>query len=151
MRQILRALLTSAFVASLALAGTATVALAAPDNDSRNGRSYEMYEDWCFDDIKVIFCWEVHGRFNVVDQNDGDQIATGAVRTRSFVVEGGIVVAAAQEHTVFQSAIVDGVFAKEVIISHARSLTLDGQCVTQLQVRFEDGVLVVDRGATSCH
>jgi hypothetical protein len=65
-RHALRALLTSAFIATLAFAGTGAVAAAGPG--SGNGLNYEMYEDWCFDDISVLYCFEVHGRFTIVSQ-----------------------------------------------------------------------------------
>jgi hypothetical protein len=151
MRQLLRSLTMSALVAIVALSGTAAVASAAAPNSNGNGTSYEMYEDWCFDDITVLFCFEVHGRWTIVDQNNGDQIGTAAVRTRAWVVENGRVVAASLDHTTFQTKFVDGYAEKEFLISQTRTLVPGEQCVAHLQLRFEDGVIVVDRTTLSCH
>ena len=30
----------------------------------------------CLEDGSILLCFEVHGRFNMVDQNNGDQIGT---------------------------------------------------------------------------
>ncbi len=149
MRHILRALLTSAFVAAIAIAGTAGVASAAPGGG--NGTSYEMYEELCFDDGSIILCFEVHGRFTVVDQNDGDQIGTGAVRVRSFVIEKGQVVSANIDHSVFQTKIVDGVFQKELSITQSRYLTPGEQCVAHAVLKLEGGEIVVDHSSMSCN
>ena len=151
MRHLLRTLLTGVFAASIALAGTAGIAAAAPGNDKGNGTSYEMYEDWCFDDITVLLCFEVHGRWPIVQQNDGDEIGTAAVRTISYVVEGGQVTSATVEHSVFQTKFVDGVSQKELIIANVRQLEPGGQCVVHATIKLDGGVIVVDQFAMSCN
>ena len=151
MRHLLRTLLTGVFAASLALAGTAGIASAAPGNDNGNGTSYEMYEDWCFDDITVLLCFEVHGRWTIVDQNNGDQIGTAAVRTISYVVENGQVVSATVDHSVFQSKFIDGVAQDELIISNVRQLEPGGQCVLHATIRLDGGVIVVDQFSMACN
>jgi hypothetical protein len=147
-RHIIRVLLTSAFVASLAVAGMAGAALAAPGGG--NGTSYEMYEDMCLEDGSILLCFEVHGRFTVVDQDNGDQIANTAVRTVSYVVEGGVVSSANIDHSVYQTKIVDGFFQDELVISQSRSLTPGEQCVAHLLLKLEDGEVVVDQASMSC-
>lgn len=151
MRHLLRTLLTSVFVASIALAGTVGIVAAAPGNDKGNGTSYEMYEDWCFDDVTVLLCFEVHGRWTIVDQNDGDQIGTAAVRTISYVVEGGQVTSATVDHSVFQTKFVDGVSQRELIIANVRQLEPGGQCVVHATIKLDGGVIVVDQFAMSCN
>lgn len=149
MRHLLRTVLTSVFVAAIAISGTAGAALAAPGNG--NGTSYQMYEDWCFDDVTVLLCFEVHGRWTIVEQNDGDQIGTAAYRTRSYAVENGQVVSATIEHSVFQTKFIDGVAQNELIIAQVRHLEPGGQCVVHATIRLEDGVIVVDRFAMNCN
>ena len=150
MRRILRVLMTSAFMASIAVSSVAGVASAAMSPNG-NGTSFELYEEMCLDDITVILCFEVHGRFTVVDQNDGDQIGTGAIRNRSYVIQGGRVVSASIDHQVWQSKIVDGVFQNELTITHGRALTPGQQCITHAVLRIENGVVVVDQATTSCN
>jgi hypothetical protein len=148
-RHILRTLMTSALIATIAVSGTAAVASAAPQ--SGNGISYEMYEDWCFDDITVLFCFEVHGRLTIVEQDDGDQIGTAAVRTLVYVIESGQVTSAAVDHSVYQTKFVDGFAQDELLISVGRALTPGEQCVLRMLLRFEDGVVVIDRSSISCN
>jgi hypothetical protein len=148
-RQILRALLTSVFVATVGVGGLAGVASAAPL--SGNGIPFELYEELCFDTGTEILCFEVHGRFTLVDQNDGDQVATGQVRTRSYVIQGGQVVSANLDHSVFQSKIVDGVFQSELAISQSRTLTPGQQCVAHVLLRIDGGEVVVDQSSMSCN
>lgn len=149
MRRVLRALLTSAFAASIAVGGMAGVASAAPL--SGNGIPFELYEELCFDTGNEILCFEVHGRFTLVLQDDGDQIGTGAVRTRSYVIQGGRVVSAQLDHSVFQSKIVDGVFASELTINQSRTLIPGQQCVAHLVLKLDGDEVVVDRSSISCN
>jgi hypothetical protein len=148
-RRVLRALLTSAFVATVATGGMAGVASAAPL--SGNGIPFELYEELCFDTGTEIICFEVHGRFTLVTQNDGDQVGTGAVRMRSFVVMGGRIVSAQIDHSVFQSKIVDGVFDRELTITQSRTLTPGQQCVAHMVLKVEGGEVVVDQSKLSCN
>ena len=151
MRQFLRALATSALVASLAVAGIAGSASAAAFHSQGNGTNFEMFEDLCLDDGSIILCFEVHGRITVVQQDNGDEIATTAVRTRSFVVEGGRITSAQIDHSVFQTKLVDGAFEREMQISTTRDLVPGQQCVLHLQLTFEDGVVTVDRSNVNCN
>jgi hypothetical protein len=151
MRHFLRALVTSAFVASLAVAGIAGSASAAAFNSQGNGTNFEMFEDLCLDDGSIILCFEVHGRITIVQQDNGDEIATTAVRTRSFVVEGGRITSAQIDHSVFQTKLVDGAFERELQISTTRELVPGQQCVIHLQLTFEDGVVTVDRSNVNCN
>lgn len=151
MRHLLRALLTSAFVASLAVGAMAGVASAAPGGG--NGTSFELYEDLCINDPvdeTVWYCFEVHGRSTVVDQNDGDQVVTTAARTVFYVVDDGVAVAATIDHSVSQSKLVDGVFEAELAIAQTRTLTPGQQCVAHLLLRIEGGEVVVDQASMSC-
>ena len=151
MRHFLRALVTSALVASLAVAGIAGSASAAAFNSQGNGTNFEMFEDLCLDDGSIILCFEVHGRITIVQQDNGDEIATTAVRTRSFVVEGGRITSAQIDHSVFQTKLVDGAFERELQISTTRELVPGQQCVIHLQLTFEDGVVTVDRSNVNCN
>jgi hypothetical protein len=151
MRHLLRALCTGALVAVLGIAGTAGAAFAASPNSEGNGTNFEMFEDLCLDDGSVIFCFEVHGRVTIVQQDDGAQIATTAVRTTFFVVEGGQIGSAQIDHSVFQTKLVDGSFERELQISTTRDLVPGQQCVLHLQLAFEDGVLTVDRSTLNCN
>ena len=151
MRHFLRVLVTSALVASLAVAGIAGSAFAAAFNSEGNGTNFEMFEDLCLDDGSILLCFEVHGRITIVQQDNGDEIATTAVRTRSFVVEGGRISSAEIDHSVFQTKLVDGAFEREMQISTTRSLVPGQQCVLHLQLTFEDGVVTVDRSHVNCN
>jgi hypothetical protein len=151
MRHVLRVLITSALVATLAVAGLASAALAAAFNSNGNGTNFEMFEDLCLDDGSVILCFEVHGRITIVQQDNGDEIATAAVRTTSFVVEGGLISSAQIDHSVFQTKLVDGAFQHELQISTTRNLVPGQQCVLHLQLTFEDGVITVDRSTLNCN
>jgi hypothetical protein len=151
MRHVLRVLLTSALVATLAVAGLAGSAFAAAFNSNGNGTNFEMFEDLCFDDGKIILCFQVHGRLTIVDQDNGDQIANTAVRTTSFVVDDGQIVSASIDHSVFQTTFIDGVAEREMLISTTRDLLPGQQCVLHLQLTFEDGVVVVDRSTLNCN
>ena len=148
-RQLLRAILVAAFVASIALTGTAGAAAAASDN--RNGYSFQMYEDWCFDDITVVLCFEVHGRWTIVEQNDGDLIGTAAVGTRFYTIENGVVTAASIDRSVFQTKFVNGAATDELIISVGRVLTPGQQCIVRMLMRYVDGVIVIDHAGYSCN
>jgi hypothetical protein len=151
-RHILRVLLASAFVASLAVAGMAGAAAAA--QGSGNGLNFELYEDLCINDETdetIWYCFEVHGRFTVVNQDDGDQIGTGAVRSIFYVIDDGIAVSASIDHSVFQSKLVDGWFQDELLISQTRTLTPGQQCVAHMLLKYEDGVIVVDQSSMSCN
>jgi hypothetical protein len=154
MRSVLRALLTSAFIAALAFAATTGAAFAAAEHSNGNGTSFELYEDLCINDeldSSVWYCFQVHGRFTAVAQDNGDQIGTGAVRNRFSVIDDGVVVSASLDHSVFQSKIVDGWFQDELIISQTRTLTPGQQCVAHLLLKYEDGVIVVDQSSMSCN
>lgn len=151
MRHFLRALATSALVASLAVAGVAGSASAAAFNSQGNGTNFEMFEDLCLDDGSILLCFEVHGRITIVQQDNGDEIATIAVRTRSFVVEDGRITSAQIDHSVFQTKLVDGAFERELQISTTRDLVPGQQCVLHLQLTFEDGVVTVDRSQVNCN
>jgi hypothetical protein len=122
MRHVLRVVITSALVATLALAGLAGSAFAAAFNSNGNGTNFEMFEDLCLDDGSIILCFEVHGRITIVQQDNGDEIATAAVRTTSFVVEGGRISSAQIDHSVFQTKLVDGAFQREIQISTTRNV-----------------------------
>ena len=151
MRHFLRVLVTSALVASLAVAGVASSAFAAAFNSEGNGTNFEMFEDLCLDDGSILLCFEVHGRITIVQQDNGDEIATTAVRTRSFVVDGGRITSAEIDHSVFQTKLVDGAFSRELQISTTRDLVPGQQCVLHLQLTFEDGVVTVDRSNVNCN
>ena len=149
MRQLLRVVLSSTFAATIALGGLTGAVAAAPM--SGNGISFELYEEMCLDDGSLILCFEVHGRSTIVTWNEGDQLVTTAVRTRSFVVEHGIVSSASIDHGVYQTKLVDGVFADELTITFNRSLTPGQQCVAHLLLKVEDGAVVVDQASASCN
>jgi hypothetical protein len=151
MRQLFRVVITSALVATLAVAGLAGSAFAAAFHSQGNGTNFEMFEDLCLDDGSIILCFEVHGRITIVQQDNGDEIATTAVRTRSFVVEGGRITSAQIDHSVFQTKLVDGAFSRELQISTTRELVPGQQCVLHLQLTFEDGVVTVDRSSVNCN
>jgi hypothetical protein len=151
MRQLFRVVITSALVATLAVAGLAGSAFAAAFHSQGNGTNFEMFEDLCLDDGSIILCFEVHGRITIVQQDNGDEIATTAVRTRSFVVEGGRITSAQIDHSVFQTKLVDGAFSRELQISTTRELVPGQQCVLRLQLTFEDGVVTVDRSSVNCN
>ena len=147
-RHSLRALLASTLVAGTILVGTAGIAAAA--SDSRNGYSFELYEDMCLDDGSVILCFAVHGRFTIVTQEDGDQIGTGAASTRSFVVENGVVSSAQIDRSVWQTKVVDGVFADELTITNSRLQTPGQQCVVHAVLKLADLAVVIDHASMSC-
>lgn len=147
-RRIARALLTSAFVATIAVAGTAGAASAAPL--SGNAYMYEIYEDWCFDDITVLYCMEVSGRFTVVTQNDGDDLGTATIRSRFNVIEDGQVVSSSFDKGVYQWRLVDDVFLDELAISFSRARSEGEQCIAHGTLRIEDGEVVVDHSWFSC-
>jgi hypothetical protein len=151
MRHVLRVLVSSALIASLAVAGIASSAFAAAFNSNGNGTNFEMFEDLCLDDGSIILCFEVHGRITIVQQDNGEEIATAAVRTTSFVVEGGRISSAQIDHSVFQTKLVEGAFQREMQISTTRNLLPGQQCVLHLQLTFEDGVITVDRSTLNCN
>lgn len=151
MRTLSRALVTSALVAVIAIAGSAGAAFAAAPYSNGNGTNFEMYEEWCFVDETIFLCFEVHGRWTIVDQDDGDQIGTAAVHTRAYVIEDGVVASASLDHSVFQTKFVDGVAEKELLISQNRTLTPGQQCVAHVLLKYEAGVIVVDQASMSCN
>ena len=150
MRQFLRALCTGALVAVLAVAGLAGSAFAAASHSQGNGTNFEMYEEFCFDDIKIIYCLEVHGHATVVNQDDGDQIATMKAHTRWYVIEGGIIVSVTADNSILQTRFRDGVSVNEQMISRTVTATLDGNCTAHGLLKFVDGVLVIDHPRLTC-
>ncbi len=81
----------------------------------------------------------------MVNQDNGDQIGTGTMRTVSYIVEGGVISSATVDRNVFQSKFIDGVAQTELNITQTRSLTPGQQCVAHLLLKIEGGEIVVDQ------
>ena len=121
MRHLIRALLTSALVATVALAGLAGPTLAAAPGTG-NGYSFEIYEEWCFDDLGTWYCMDVKGRVTYANLDNGDQIGTAQISSRFWIVENGVITSGSVDHSVYQSRFVDGTALDELIITQTRYL-----------------------------
>jgi hypothetical protein len=147
---MIRALLTSALVATIALAGLAGTTLAGA-SENGNGYSFEIYEEWCFDDLGTWLCMDIKGRVTYANKDNGDQIGTAQVSSRFWIVENGVVTSGSVDHSVFQTRFVDGTALDELVITQTRFLEPGQQCVAHVLLKIENGEVVVGQDSYSCN
>ena len=146
MRHVLRVLVTSALVATLAVAGPAGSAFAVCVLQPwATGRTSRCSRTRVSTTARSSCARGPRPHHDRPRRTTATRSRRPPSATTSFVVEGGPISSAQIDHSVFQTKLVDGAFQRELQISTTRNLVPGQQCVLHLQLTFEDGVVTVDR------
>lgn len=110
-----------------------------------------MDEAWCFDDVVLVYCFDIDGVVHFTTTPDGRELASITQREDVVIYQGGEVYGSyrTMTHDTFSYG-EDRVTFQAV--GHTRSTSGDLTCVSTVVLRIADYEIVVDHTtAPACH
>jgi hypothetical protein len=142
MRSTLRSAVTAGLFAVFALvAGSASF---APSVSAADTGRFEIDDEWCFQDVVLLYCFEIDGSVQWVTTSDGRDRATIQARQTTVITNNGVLVGQSRQISLLKSLYVEGGRSDLFEVSHTNSTYGDETCVISAVLRITDFEVVLD-------